>query len=103
LNSPCYKTPKNAIIVFEQREKKNGGKNSHIFCNEPRWIKKKVSVFELPVLRNFQKGDKKKTKKKTHKNRGTYVLFSASWQMYVVFFSPLPPLEKRLRHGKAVP
>jgi hypothetical protein len=40
LNSPCHETPKNAIKkkshkTTEGEEKKNGGKKSRIFCDEP--------------------------------------------------------------------
>jgi hypothetical protein len=58
LNSPSYETPKNAIKKIEQhnhnrgRKKKNGGKKSHIFCDEPKFC---FRVFELPLLRNAQK------------------------------------------------
>jgi hypothetical protein len=38
-------------------KKKNGGKKSRIFCDEPRWIFSEnlfFRVFELPLLRNAQ-------------------------------------------------
>jgi hypothetical protein len=63
LNSPCYETPKNAIKkksnkTTEGKKKKNGGKKSRIFCDEPRWTfsgKSFFRVFELPLSRNAQK------------------------------------------------
>jgi hypothetical protein len=72
LNSPCHETPKNAIKkksnkTTEGEKKKNGGKKSRIFCDEPRWTFSKKSffrVFELPLLQNAQKTPLKKIDKK---------------------------------------
>jgi hypothetical protein len=50
-----------------REKKKNGGKKSRIFCDEPRWTCSKKSffrVFELPLLRNAQKTPLKKIDKK---------------------------------------
>jgi hypothetical protein len=57
----------------QKRDKKivqnNRGEKSHILCDEPRWImdffkwgKKNYRVFELPLLRNARKQDKKADK-----------------------------------------
>jgi hypothetical protein len=59
------KTPKNAIKKIEQnnrgKRKKNGGKKSRIFCDEPRW---RFSIFFLiAVLGVSWQGNKKIDKK----------------------------------------
>jgi hypothetical protein len=68
LKPPCYETPKNVIKKIEQkkgggREKKTEGKKADFFCDEPArwtfWEKKVFRVFEVPLLRNAQKRDKK--------------------------------------------
>jgi hypothetical protein len=73
LNCPCYKTPKKAIKKSNKTAEGGGGggggKKSHILCDELKWIfweKKRLfcRVFELPLLRNAQKRDKKNQGKK---------------------------------------
>jgi hypothetical protein len=53
------------------RRKKNGGKKSRIFCDEPRWTFSIFCfrVFELPLLRNAQKTPLKKIDKNKNKNK----------------------------------
>jgi hypothetical protein len=56
LNSP-YKTTKNAIELKTEHKKK-GGRKGHIFCDEPKRIKRKnvfPRVFYLFLLRNAPK------------------------------------------------
>jgi hypothetical protein len=64
LNPPCYETPKNSIKKSDKTteggnktKKEEGGTNSRIFCDEPKWTfsERNVRVFELPLLRNAQK------------------------------------------------
>jgi hypothetical protein len=64
LNSPCYETPKNAIKKIEQnnrgRKKKTEEKKPTSFVMSPDgvlWFL--FRVFEIPLLRNAQKRDKK--------------------------------------------
>jgi hypothetical protein len=52
---------------LRRKKRKNGGKKSRIFCDEPRWI-----FSELPLLQNAQKTPflKKSIKNKNkHKNK----------------------------------
>jgi hypothetical protein len=65
----------------EGGEKKNGGKKTRIFCDEPRWIFSIFfRVFELPLLRNAQKNAVKKSIKiKLKLNKASnYFVFSAA-------------------------
>jgi hypothetical protein len=74
LNSPCYKTPKNAIKTNRAKQPREGGKKrrgekKNIFVMSPD-VFFSPRVFELLLLRNAQKRDKTKpTKKKKQTNK----------------------------------
>jgi hypothetical protein len=68
LSRSAQKRDKKKSNKTTEGEKKNGGKKSRIFGDEPRWNFSKNSfffrAFELPLLRNAQKTPLKKFDKK---------------------------------------
>jgi hypothetical protein len=72
LYSPCYETPKNAIKkksskTTEGEKKQNRGKNSHIFCDEPRWVFGifLIAFFNSPCYETPKNAIKKNSSKTT--------------------------------------
>jgi hypothetical protein len=66
-NYSCYKPPKNAIKKLAKTSREGGGgkygrKEATFVCDEPRHFSSRV--FELSLLRNAQKRDKKNKEEK---------------------------------------